>query len=513
MLEALPFQVGVERVAKTIDELAQLSGVSRATVSRVLNGGSVSPATKQRVQEVLDREDYRPNVAARSLASGRSGVIGLVIHVDPHDLFQDPYFGQLLQGISGRPLRARGRDDALAGQPLQGRDARARSARSASSTASSPRPTTSTIRWSMGCSLRPCRPSSSAIAGRTGPRATSTSTTSARPTSWSATWSRSGRRRIGHITGLRGTVAAEDRLTGYRRAMDRAGLSTDGLIIDGDFHKEAGRACAEELLAQGVDAIFCANDAAAAGALALIKERGRRVPDDVALGGFDDLDFAARLDPPLTTIRQGVAAQGAEAARVLFQLLGDPDADPSGSCSPRNSSSVHPPLEVPVAAREVVTAMIQCGPSGPARLREVQGNGRRRNTTMRRFLIDGRGARPGGRRLRQHLVEWQPGCGLGRTSEHRADRGPECRGRVRSSPSPSIPAPRPCTRPASSGARRRRGTRSTRTPRWAWSASSTRPCSCTTRWRTSSPRGSRRAATWTDPTTYTIKVRDGLTWS
>jgi DNA-binding LacI/PurR family transcriptional regulator len=139
---------------------------------------------------------------------------------------------------------------------------------------------------------------------------------------------RLGRRRIGHVTGMRGTVAGEDRITGYRRAMARADLPTDGLIVEGDFNRSSGMLAAAELLDRGVDAIFCANDASAAGALETIRARGLRVPEDVALAGFDDLEFAARLDPPLTTIRQGIQQQGAEAAQALFQLLQDPGGGP-----------------------------------------------------------------------------------------------------------------------------------------------------------------------------------------
>jgi LacI family transcriptional regulator len=137
-----------------------------------------------------------------------------------------------------------------------------------------------------------------------------------------------GRRRIGHVTGTRMTVAGEDRLAGYRGAMARAGLPTDGLIVEGDFNDESGSAAAGILLDRGVDAIFCANDRMARAALGVLDGRGIRVPDDVALAGFDDLDFAARLDPPLTTIRQGVDLQGAEAARTLLKLLHDPAGGP-----------------------------------------------------------------------------------------------------------------------------------------------------------------------------------------
>ena len=146
-----------------------------------------------------------------------------------------------------------------------------------------------------------------------------------------------GRRRIGHVTGLRGTVAGEDRLTGYRRAMERAGLSTEGLVVDGDFNREAGSAGAGLLLERGVDAIFCANDAAAAGALETIRASGRGVPDDVALGGFDDLDFAAELDPPLTTIRQGVQAAGRRGGPSRSSSSCGTRPGPRGACCCRPS--------------------------------------------------------------------------------------------------------------------------------------------------------------------------------
>jgi DNA-binding LacI/PurR family transcriptional regulator len=137
-----------------------------------------------------------------------------------------------------------------------------------------------------------------------------------------------GRRRIGHITGRRGTVAGEDRLAGYERAMARAGLPTERLVADGDFKRATGATAALELLDRDVDAIFCANDATAVGALESIRARGLHTPEDVALAGFDDLDFAANLDPPLTTVRQGIRAQGAQAAHTLAQLLDDPEGGP-----------------------------------------------------------------------------------------------------------------------------------------------------------------------------------------
>jgi DNA-binding LacI/PurR family transcriptional regulator len=315
-------------MARTIDELAALSGVSRATVSRVLNGGSVSDATRRRVQAVVDQTNYRPNLAARSLASGgRSGVVGVVMHIDPHLLFRDPYFSQLMQGMSdtfadesagmmlwlGNRSKQETLDRILAIGLLDGVIV-----------------TAHTLDDPLVDGLLESRLPTVLIGHRSADRTASYVDVDHVHAADAITTHLLdiGRRRVGHITGMRGTVAGEDRLSGYRRAMDRAHLPIDDLVVDGDFNEPSGAAGADVLLGHGVDAIFCANDATAAGALRVIREHGLRVPEDVALAGFDDLDFAARLDPPLTTVRQGVREQGGEAARTLFQLIADRDGTP-----------------------------------------------------------------------------------------------------------------------------------------------------------------------------------------
>jgi DNA-binding LacI/PurR family transcriptional regulator len=314
-------------MVRTIDELAELSGVSRATVSRVLNNGSVSDATRLRVQAVVDRTNFRPNPAARSLASGRSGVVGVVMHIDSHLLFRDPYFSQLLQGMSdaladgsagmmlwlGNCSKEETLDRILGIRLLDGVVVTAHD-----------------LDDPLVDGLLASRLPTVLIGHRSADRTASyvdvdhVHAADAMTTHLLET----GRRRIGHITGMRGTVTGEDRLTGYRRAMHRARLAIDDLVVDGDFNEPSGAAGAAVLLDHGVDAIFCANDATAVGALRVIRERGLRVPEDVALAGFDDLDFAAHLDPPLTTVRQGVREQGAQAVSSLFQLVRDRDGAP-----------------------------------------------------------------------------------------------------------------------------------------------------------------------------------------
>ena len=314
-------------MARTIDELARLSGVSRATVSRVINGGSVSERTRRRVQSVLVETNFRPNLAARSLASGRSGVVGVVMHIDSHLLFQDPYFGQLMQGMSGALA------DVAAGMMLWLGNR-------------SKEETLDTI-LSMGLldgvivtahnlddPLVDGLLASSLPTVLVGPRKADRSASYVDVDNVHAADAMTthligiGRRRVGHISGMRRTVAGEDRIAGYTRAMTRAGLPIDGLLVDGDFNTPSGAAGAEVLLDRGADAIFCANDSTALGALEVIRSRGLRIPEDVALAGFDDLEFASHMDPPLTTIRQGVRDQGAEAVNCLFQLIGDRDGAP-----------------------------------------------------------------------------------------------------------------------------------------------------------------------------------------
>jgi LacI family transcriptional regulator len=314
-------------LAQTLDDVASLSGVSRATVSRVINGGPVAAETRQRVMAVLQETGFRPNTAARTLASGRSGVVGVVLHVDPHLLFGDRYFSALLQGIS----------DVLAEQGtgmmlwLGNRSKEETLERILSmSLLDGVIVTAHSLRDGLVDGLLDSSLPTVLLGHRSADRTASYVDIDnlAAADMLVSHMVKTGRRRIGHVTGARGTFAAEDRIAGYRRAMDRAGLAIDGLLIDGDYTETAGADGAAQLVERGVDALFCANDLAARGALEVLRERGLRVPDDVALAGFDDLDFAAELDPPLTTVRQNIREQGMEAVESLQHLLEDPASGP-----------------------------------------------------------------------------------------------------------------------------------------------------------------------------------------
>jgi LacI family transcriptional regulator len=136
---------------------------------------------------------------------------------------------------------------------------------------------------------------------------------------------RLGHQRVATIAGPQFAPAAVDRLAGYKAAIEAFGLRVDeDLIVEGDFSEAGGRSAMRALLEKRPDAVFAASDRMAAGALNAIRAAGLRVPDDIALAGFDDMPFAAELEPPLTTIRQRPENLGAAAVSLLLDLIADP---------------------------------------------------------------------------------------------------------------------------------------------------------------------------------------------
>jgi DNA-binding LacI/PurR family transcriptional regulator len=321
------------QMARTLEDVAKLTGYSRATVSRVLNDGPVAADTRVRVLEALKSSDYRPNVAARSLASGRTGVMGIVMHIAAERTFADAYFTGLLTGISeqlseqslgmmlwlGNRTKEETLDQIVGMGMLDGVivTAEAKDDPLVDGLRASGMPTV--------------------LVGHR--RADSDASYVDIDNEGSAEIATNhllslGRMRIGHITGRRDSVSGGDRILGFEAAMRKAGRSTEGLIVDGDFTPDGGYLGAKDLITQRVDAIFCGSDYTAVGALRAIKEAGLSVPGDIALVGFDDLAFAATMDPPLTTVRQDIGEIGHEAARSLIRLVGNPDAGPRRTLLP-----------------------------------------------------------------------------------------------------------------------------------------------------------------------------------
>ena len=316
-------------MARTLDDLAELSGVSRATVSRVINGGSVSPATRQKVLDVLETTNYRPNLAARNLASGRSGVVGVVMHVAAPLTFADAYFSQLLTGICdsltsqaagmmlwlGNRTKEETLDNILAMGMLDGVIV-----------------TADTIDDPLVDGLRASDLPVVLVGHRRADRDASYVDVDHEAAAEAITdhLVHSGRTKPLHITGRPNSVSGRDRAIGFRRALRKAGLPTDDTVVPGDYTDESGYEAAKALIESGreFDAVFCGNDNTARGAYRAFAEAGLTIPGDVAVAGFDDLNFAAELDPPLTTVRQGVGDIGNEAARTLLSLLDNPESGP-----------------------------------------------------------------------------------------------------------------------------------------------------------------------------------------
>jgi LacI family transcriptional regulator len=307
----------------TIRQIAKLARVSRSTVSRVLNAHpSVSSETRQRVQRVITETGYRPDPIARSLSNRRSDIIGLVIPLSIQSLFEDPFFPRLMQGIA---QGCNSRDYTLSLFLLHTAVEEAKLY-----------PKISRRQLLDGVIVTATRTGDPLIpqllANRVpfvlhgrheDPRVSFVEVDNVAGAYTAATHLvRLGRRRIGLITGPPGSLAAEDRKRGYLDALIERRVPVDeGLIVHGNFTETSSYEAMQRLLPQEPDAVFVASDTMALGTLRALREAGRRVPDEVAVVGFDDMPHAATADPPLTTIRQPIQRAGALAVEMLIDII------------------------------------------------------------------------------------------------------------------------------------------------------------------------------------------------
>ncbi|MFF9198331.1 LacI family DNA-binding transcriptional regulator [Streptomyces sp. NPDC014779] len=307
----------------TLEAVAARAGVSRATVSRVVNGGSgVRQALVDKVREAVDELGYVPNHAARSLVTRRHGAVAVIIAEPEFRIFSDPFFEQQVRGIS-RELTAR--DTQLVLLWVEGPGDHGRIARYldgghvdgalAFSLHSDDRLPALIARSRVPAVFggRPVAP------GPTVPYVDCDNRGGAREAVRHLV--SLGRRRIAHLAGPRDQTSALDRVAGYHDVL----VDPDPeLLCEGDFTRESGARAMAELLERrpDVDAVFAANDLMAAGALRTLRERGLRVPEDVAVVGFDDMEAVVReTDPALTTVHQDVEGMGRLMVRLLMRLL------------------------------------------------------------------------------------------------------------------------------------------------------------------------------------------------
>jgi LacI family transcriptional regulator len=313
-----------------LEQIAKLSGVSRSTVSRVINDDpNVSETTREKVLQIIRRVNYEPNAAARGLAAGRTHVIGLVIPMGVSALFTDPYFPILIQGASSA-CNARGYSVMLwLAEPEYERRMIRRIMYSGlmdgvivASMLTNDALVQALADGDLPFILVGRHPTDARISyvdadNISGARAIVNHLL------------RLGCTRIATIAGPQSMIAGVDRLVGYTAALRERGLIADQtLIVDGDFSETGGYLAMQQLLPRRPDAVFAASDMMALGALRAIREAGLRVPEDIALGGFDDLPLAERSDPPLTTIRQPIHRTGAMAVETLIELIEHPNGAP-----------------------------------------------------------------------------------------------------------------------------------------------------------------------------------------
>jgi LacI family transcriptional regulator len=303
----------------TIKDVAREAKVSVASVSRVLNGtGGVTPATQKIVREVADRLHYVPDSAARSLITGRTHTIGAVLP----DLYGE-FFSELIRGID-LAARARGlhllvssshdgvEDAAAAVRAMRGRvdgllilseyvDA-------AFLDANLPSNLPAVL---LNSAVKLARYPVLNVDNRAGASAMVQHLVQA------------GRPRIAFITGPKTNFDAQQRDKGYRTAMAKYVPDGPLNIVAGDFSEESGYRAGQELLAQKKrpDAVFAANDMMAVGCLMAFKEAGVRVPQDIALAGFDDILIARYVSPALSTVQVRIADLGRAALESLAALL------------------------------------------------------------------------------------------------------------------------------------------------------------------------------------------------
>ena len=312
-------------VKQNLEDIARIAGVSRSTVSRVINHDpNVSAATRRHVLEVIVQQGYRPNRAARALATQRTRTLSMVIPQQVSFIFPDPYFPVLIQGVIDEASRH--------GYAV--------------------------LLWMGSCSeekesfyhrvlekglfdgvLVSSVPDSDMLIPRLidagfplvligqskhiGPQHAFVDVDNLYGARVAVEHLLGlGRRRVGTITGPLSEAVGRHRLEGFYQGHRNFGVEADPcLVFEGRFDEQSGYRGMLTLLDRGADAVFAASDIMALGALRAARERGVRVPHDVSLIGFDDHPLAAKTDPPLTTVHQPIFELGAVGVRRLIELV------------------------------------------------------------------------------------------------------------------------------------------------------------------------------------------------
>jgi DNA-binding LacI/PurR family transcriptional regulator len=310
------------RQRPTLEAVAALAGVGRGTVSRVVNGSpKVSPQARAAVLNAIDELGYVPNRAARALVTQRTDTVALVVSESEQRVWDEPFFAGIIRGIS----------NGLADTGLQLLLAIAQSHAEHKRLEHylTPQHVDGVLLGSLHGDDLPRHLEDNGV-----PTVLVGAPVGLDPVSRVDADNRGGareavehllergRRRIATITGPQDMGVGVDRLAGYHDALAAVGAA-NGLIAYGDFSEDSGARGMRELLelAPDLDAVFTASDPMAIGAMRALKQHGRRIPDDVAVVGFDDSASGRHTEPPLTSVHQPLEAMGREMARLLHARI------------------------------------------------------------------------------------------------------------------------------------------------------------------------------------------------
>ena len=350
----------------TIQDIARLAGVSKTTVSRVLNKKpDVDPATRDRILHIIDEQSFIPSIPAAGLASGRRQLIGMLIPsftwpLIPElmrgvaDVLEQTSYELVLYSINETDLK-RDRSEVinrvLATQLTAGL------------LAVFPGPASQDLTrlYQQGFPVVIVDDQIEQTTPWVGVDNTTGAYTVVRHLV------QLGHRRIAHIAGPHEYLASHDRYNGYCKALLEAGIPLDSeLVLEGDFLPPSGHARANTLfqlpLEKRPTAIFAATDEMAYGVLAAAEEYGIAVPQDVALVGFDDDAPSVHVRPPLTTVRQPYYEMGAQGLTLLLSLLDSPDGITLSTKS-TSGKGMHPEKDTPVRIELTTTLIVResCG--------------------------------------------------------------------------------------------------------------------------------------------------------
>ncbi|GLL08053.1 LacI family DNA-binding transcriptional regulator [Dactylosporangium matsuzakiense] len=314
----------------TIDDVARAAGVSKGTVSRVMNGHNwVSDTTRTAVMEAMRSTGYVANATARSLAIGRTESVALILGAPASQLFEDPNYALILQVITDELASADYSLVFMTGARPADRDRLARFLRGGHvdgvvfMSAGEPR-SDDLVR------LLKAHPVPVMVIGRPFPDGDPLPYVAADEVAGGRALGEyfvvRDYRRIGVIASHLESIGARLRIRAFTETVG-ARSTEDWLIEAADYSAEAGRAAMHALVARtkALDAVFASSDILAAGAIEAARELSLRVPEDLAVAGFDDSVIARRTDPQLTTVRQDMQAVARTLVTQLLAAIGGGD--------------------------------------------------------------------------------------------------------------------------------------------------------------------------------------------